>query len=90
MQITDAEKSLIEAVRDLEFGQLFPDTLDMTATTTFEYPGTDFSSADKNMLAAIVMYGLPEVIEVANKAPTFAIFPVITPAGPGKKRIKFN
>ena len=90
MQITDAEKSLIMAVRGLEFGRLMPTALGMTATQRLEVPSEDLSTAEKALLSAIMLFGRPEVVEVANRAPTYAIFSVATDVGLGEKRVKFN
>jgi hypothetical protein len=83
--IADCEACLLQAIRDLGYGSLFPTEMVVKKQVEFDY-----SCVEAVLLDECADYGTPIEIKVADGRPVYAIFEVTTPAGRGHKRIQIQ
>lgn len=79
--------SLLTAIRELEYGELRPNTIVKTGEKIS--PGV-LANEEIRLIAAISQLGTPGVIKVVAGRPILATFSVQTCAGSAKKTEKFN
>jgi hypothetical protein len=79
--------NLFAAIRELEYGELRPDTIVKTGQ---KLGAGRLINEEVRLMAAIEQHGTPGVIKVVAGRPIFATFSVQTCAGPATKTEKFN
>jgi hypothetical protein len=83
--IADCEARLLEAIRKLKFGVLFP--AEMVVKGQVEFTPTQ---AEQELLDKCAEFGTPFEIKVADGCPVYVIFEFVTPAGRAQKRIQIQ
>ena len=84
IRMDQAEARLVEAIRQLEFGEISPDEVVPQGREV----SVGLDMCEEALLEAMAEWGTPRVVSVAQRRPVWAIFECSTPAGPAKKRIK--
>jgi hypothetical protein len=82
----EVEIVLLSSIHALEFGELIPEELVFTGRVQC----LNILPAEEALLDAIVEYGTPVIINVADRRPIWAVFEFHTKAGKAKKKIKFS
>jgi hypothetical protein len=86
MNIDSCYVTLLEACKELEYGELRPNTLLASGTKA----DVSLTNEQVRLVLACQQHGTPQSIKVVAKTPIIATFSVKTRAGPATKTEKFN
>lgn len=85
-QIDSAFAALCRSIQSLEFGDLVPDEIVHTGKLT----SVRLNTQEQALLVAVVEYGTPLIIKIADSRPIWGEFEIKTEVGPARKRILFK